>query len=671
MKRKSLENELKNLRYYLKEINNSPFPNDIVESRKIAHTLVGMIMTIHNLAKTGAYNGYNGSKKEIFELIEIARNKAIHYGYFNNFEDIVKQATTIVKLHKSQDELYFSQMIDSLYFPEYKYTQIVQNEKTEITEVFLPEPLYKFRSYKDKREIYIRKEDLITVTNKSGTSQSYLLKETDDEIIYVKVGNNETTKTSFNALMQEGFFKPFTLIKRQDTLTKSLSKILKELKTDPYKNIVARFKYDNRYYTVTAHNLLQDFIFNHTIEEKIAFDHFTLLDFDNLRTIEMPPISAPIKALLEASTLEDIFFIELYLKRYKMYSETKELCENDKNSQYSKQSLLTNLFEIGASSFSEKFLKADRTGEFNSFYHQYRNARNELAHYVSHSKKDKEILIKTLEDYSSTLYEIFSKIHQLYYKQKIKDPLYKFPTPIKEDGKLIINNKPSKFLKIKHYSIAKIINGKKYLKINSSEKELYVEMDGIVLDLNYNTFISNECLIPLNSAHFVKIDPNTQKVKTFKYHPESDEIIHLDNYLQTLLQAQDIYKSHPQYKRKIGSPCLCIITYLDKNGNPYCSEGVRNLLYRRISQKIVPHPLLEANTLVIPKDIDEPLQILNKNKVIVAKVYYACINSIDSKLGLLQILKDGKLKEIEFGRLLSPDLKTDELIMTTKEGEKR
>ena len=65
------------------------------------------------------------------------------------------------------------------------------------------------------------------------------------------------------------------------------------------------------------------------------------------------------------------------------------------------------------------------------------------------------------------------------------------------------------------------------------------------------------------------------------------------------------------------------------------------------------------------------MQILNKNKVIVAKVYYACINNIDNKLGLMQILKNGELREVEFGRLLSTDLKTDELVMVTKEGEKR
>ena len=676
MKRKSLETELKTLKHFLKKVENTDYRQDTLEAKLISHTLVGMIMTIHNLAKTGAYHDYNGSKKEIFTLIEDARNKAIHYGFFNNFKNIYKEAQNIIKNHEpTENEYYFASYLQNVSLPIESHTQISSNAKVEIKEVFTPEHFFRFKAYKDSREIYVKQEDLIMLTNKSNNNLSYLLKESDEETIYLKDGDNETIKTSFNQLVKDGFFKTFTTVARGTKFNRSVSKILDELNTNPFRNIVVSCKYNDRNYNVTAQNLLSELLFKNTIDEKVAFDHFLIHDFDQTKNADITSLDkVSIDDLLNQASLQDVFFVELFLKRFKIYSQLKEMCDENPNkyNNYAKHSLLTNLFEIGASQFSDKFLKADKNGTFLSFYHEYRNARNELAHYVSSNQKDGEELIEKVEQYSQGLYDLFSQFYQEYCYQKKKHPFYKLPeNAIKSKEGITIRNKTLKYIKVKHNSIAKLINGKKYLKVECEEKNIYVDMEGAILDLNYNTLISNECLIPLNHFNFVKIDPNTLEVKNSNYKPDTSQVVSLDSHMEALIQAQDVFKSHPLYKKKVGLPLTAMITYYDKFGTPYCSEGVRNLLYRRFSQKVIPHQLIEANTLVIPNDLNEPVLILNKNKVIVAKVHFACINNnINGEDVIEQLLKNGDRKQIDCGKLLPKDLKTNELVLVTKEGRK-
>jgi len=85
MNSKSLDKELKNLKHYLKETKSLNETTDKNQKKIITYTLVGMIMSLYNLIKTGAYDEQN--KSELFKITEEARNTAIHYGYFNDFNN--------------------------------------------------------------------------------------------------------------------------------------------------------------------------------------------------------------------------------------------------------------------------------------------------------------------------------------------------------------------------------------------------------------------------------------------------------------------------------------------------------------------------------------------------------------------------------------------------------
>jgi hypothetical protein len=137
------------------------------------------------------------------------------------------------------------------------------------------------------------------------------------------------------------------------------------------------------------------------------------------------------------------------------------------------------------------------------------------------------------------------------------------------------------------------------------------------------------------------------------------------------LEAQDYLKSSPVYRKKGDNPYMCAITFYDKFGSPVYTESINNIIYRRLSQKIIPSQLLEASSLIIPDNYDEPLTIVNKDKAIVAKVYWACINYIDRTENFQQLLQNGTTAPIEYGKLLPKNLKTNDILVEIKEGRKQ
>lgn len=673
MNKRSLEKELRNLKHYLKEVDNIDYYVDPSESKVICHTIVGMIMTIHNLVKTGAY--HKNEEVALFKLIEHARNTAIHYGYFSDLDNIYPEAKNIIANIPQTHNEHFAQWLTKANFPDDTYHLIANSDKSEIIRVFHPEDFYKFKNKKTGEELYVKKEDLIIVENKSSNNVSYLLKANDDEVFFYKKNkDSESIKISFNTLLKNEFFKQFKHSTKVNKFTNSINRLLTELKENPYRNLVVKYKYDNKMTNITIHNLLKDLLYNRCVDERILSGDFSICDYDKAKENPVKKLDKiTLKPLVQNASLFDIFFMELFIKRYQIYNSLKEeMSYRDvKMTTYTKQSMLINLFAIGAASFTDRFLKSDKSGTLLTLYHDYRSARNELAHFATSTLGDKEILISNLEKHSQAFYSVISEVYSVYCNEKQKRPLEKLPLNIKktEEG-MLINNKTNRYGLLKHQGICKMINGKKYLKLNVERKNVFVETDRTLLSLDYNTRISKECIIPIDYAKFVEIDCNTNKIKPINYKIKEENIIKVDSYMETLIQAHDLFKSYPQFKKRVGSPYLSVITFYDKFGTPVYTEGVKNLLYRRFAQKIIPAQLLEASTLIIPKDIDQPLQILNKNKVMVAKVYLACINNIDGKQVITQLLKSKEQKEINFGKLLPKDLKTNEIITITKEGRK-
>jgi hypothetical protein len=103
----------------------------------------------------------------------------------------------------------------------------------------------------------------------------------------------------------------------------------------------------------------------------------------------------------------------------------------------------------------------------------------------------------------------------------------------------------------------------------------------------------------------------------------------------TLLQARDYLKSHPQYDKK-HKPYFCALTVYDNLGKAIYSEGISHVLYRRYCQKVIPSRLLDISNIILPKDLDEPILLVDKNKNIIASTIRSGTKNIKLLSKILQ-----------------------------------
>ena len=678
MDKKTLTNEIEKLKRYLKKISKENKSANHEEDKITANTLVGMLMTIHNLIKTGAYNLNDFSHEDFYETISEARHAAIHYGFFDDYKNIENQINSIVSnIPDNLDDNFANTFQSDSFVTNCTHYQISSNASSKIQESLVSPNLYIFKNLKTNAEIYIYINDLILVENDLTHAPTYLLKDSDEPYIYYKSSpESETEKITLNYLMNEtNFFEVFTIKSLGNKLDVSIEKLTNSLKDNPYDNCIVNYKYDDKLTSLSVQNLLQNFIYGRTINEKILHGHFSISNYEEIEPITPIHIkSLPTTNFHYNASITDLFYMDLFLKRYKMYKDLIELC-NDQGKElsiYAKQSLLLSLYEVGIANISQDFINTDKGKKILEFYFQYKRARNQLAHNAITDKMQKKQLIENMEVYADCFYQLFSIVCDFHDRDRSKNIYTKHLKPkFTESDIVTIHNKTSKFAKFKHTSICKIVDGKKYLKIDCDNNNTYLEIDGTLLALDYNTMISKECIVPIEHIRLVNINPNTNRISAAKTKVEPTEIIGCDQYMQTLLQAQELLKDSTTYRKKVGFPYFAAITFYDKHGTPVYTEKLQNIIYRRLSQKIIPNQLLDASTLVVSKDMDEPLTILNKNKTIVAKVYWACINYIDREETIVQLTQDKQTRPIEYGKILPKDLKTNEIVLTLKEGRKQ
>ena len=128
MSEDSLNIELLKLKDYLSNIKDEV--SDEYQSKLISHTLIGMIMTIHNLINTGAYD--NILNQDLYSLVEESRNLSLHYGYFNEFKNIHPQATNIVESTQFKNDNYFASSLLATEIPNDNYFHISSSDAIQI-----------------------------------------------------------------------------------------------------------------------------------------------------------------------------------------------------------------------------------------------------------------------------------------------------------------------------------------------------------------------------------------------------------------------------------------------------------------------------------------------------------------------------------------------------------
>lgn len=677
MDRNSLKDAFEDLRLYLKDAHRHKRQTTITEKKIQALTIAGKVMSIHNLIKTGAYNQESEEYKKIANLISLSRHTAIHYGFFDDFSNINQTAIDITNNIPEDLNLHFAQYISNLEFlTDCNNYQVFSGPLSQIEEALTNSDLYVFKNNKTGELAYINKLDLLVIENKITHIPSYLLKDNNNPVFFFKkTPDDESVKVSFQYLLDNHFFDEFKLFNRGKKLDSSIKKLLEAIADNPYKNLVVSYQIDNKQINQTIQNILYDILYNRVISEKVLTKQFTIQDFGKPTILKQPNIeNLPIRDMTKRATLIDLFYIELFLKKYNTYREFQALLSAEEKTlpQEARQTMLLSLFEIGCSNLSTNLINADKSKRFTGLYHNLKRIRNEVAHSAITDSDEKKELIDTFEMLIDSFYEVAAKVQYEHSKEQRNSRLPKFSSTHKLDANNdIIYNKTAQFAKFEHLGIYKLIDGKKYLKLKSAYKNAYLDIDGCILCMGYSTLISNECLVPIDHIKIIEIDRNTDKIRPFKGEIKPKEITTTDQYLNALFQAQDYMKTFPQYGKKVGNPYFCAITFYDKFGTAAYTERVNNILYRKLSQKIIPTQLIEASDLVIPKNIDDPLMILNKNGEIIAKIYWACSNNIYGEEPISQLLQDKTIRPIEYGKLLPKDLRTHDIIAHIQEGRKR
>lgn len=654
MNKDSLITELTKLKEYLnahKSISLNP-----TESKIVSHTLIGTIMTIHNLINTGAYDNY--SNQEFYDLIEESRNLALHYGYFNEYETIKSEAINIVENTYFSDKDYFASTLSNIDIEKSNYFHIAGHDNIQINTTT---DLLELTNLHTKESIYFDLNNVIILKNKTSNKDTYLLKDSNEPIIFYKpYPESKTEKLTYSDFRKTSFYQSFKFDVHQINFSSILEKLIFPLKDDPYKNIIIAYQYDNKTTKAPLHKVLNNLLKNRTIDERIVLGKYTFIDFDKIKHKDRLSISdVNLEKLADSMSLKDAFFVELFLKRYHAYWN---LVTHNPRNDYSNQSMLLNLYEVSLSKLSEEFISSDYTKQFSTLYYEYKKIRKELAHTAITDMSEKKKLLENMEFYTDEIYNLLLPVYKIHLTRLAKNPLNKLSISKSVEKKQpIIHNKTTQYYLVKHKNSFKMIDDKKYLKLD--ENNIYLEIDRSLLVYDFINQESQYCLIPYDQVKTVSI--NNNKISKASFNLSSSEIIKFDTQLQSLLQAFDFLRAHPCYTKKNHEEDFVAITFLDENEKAIYTEGLGNLLYRRYSLKIIPSTLLNCSDLLLAKNFNEPLILLDKNKNKVAKIFLA---HLDKNNNLKQISKNSVETEIDYGKLLAKDLKLNEFIINKKEG---
>ncbi len=656
MNKYSLIDELNTLKSYLNSIENKQL--DLNERKIASHTIIGMIITINTLISTGAYNQDNHSGDLLFSLIDQARNTVLHYGYFNEYSNIYPDANLIINNIPQSLNSNFAEKVNDINLNiqnDYHMTMI--NNNIEISLLNNNNDLVLLRNKINDEQLYISKKDLLIITNQIDSNRIYLINKSNDAIFFYKKNViSPTEKVDFNFIEESSFSKEFTSCKKKIKIKDNLNLILNAFKENKYNNSVVTFKYDNKQYYLTPYNLIRKMINYRVIDERIVEGKFILTDSTkHISTPEVDISTIDFSKIINLVKVEDIFFIELFLKRYKNYLNILE--ENPNLSLYAKQSMLLNLYQVGARDISDNFYQLDDSKQLKKLHVAYMQLRKTLSHSPILDKEEKSTLIHDLEKTCNIFYDIFKSIYNKYSNKKKGEPFSNLPSPKKIDNRTsFISSKTSTHLLINHKGKTKMIDDKKYIQLDDNE---YLDIERAILLLDYITLSSSKCLVPLNGLKTIKLDnennPHKSKLEINKY-----PIVTADTTSSILLNANDYIRSHPCYNEDEN---FVVITFFNSKGEAVLTEGIKNLIYRRHSQKIQPELLVDITNLIIPSNLNEPLTLTN-NQNVIAKIYLA---TIDQDHQIKQVLINNKQKEIDYGILLEKDLMTDSITNAKKE----
>ena len=674
MNKASLENELNKLKAYITRLNkqkNIP-PSDMPSH---SYTLTGMIETIYTLIATGAYDTSESSSLDLFEVVEEARNLAIHYGESASFYKMTDKARSISSLTPEDYDEILAEKITS--YTREKSDDYLQVYKTADVTISDSDDIYKdsflIENLRTKEKIYVPREHLVVLENRHTGATSFLLRLSEDAKVYYKANETTTTTiTSLKELYRNGHLNNAYRGKpRIVPFDNIIGKIAELVKKDPYGDLKFTYYYDNKPYHSKVYNVLSDYFRKRIINERLVLGKFQIKDATKKITdkeVSIPDIDK--KELLDKSSLKDLFYVELFLKEYNAYKEkVKKLDPNSESYIYAKHALLLELYKNGPAYFSDKFINAN--SDLASLFYDYRAERNILSHSPI-SDEEKAKVIANLDKYNEALYEVLQPTYSLYTKDKRKYPYAYLSGAITTDDGKFLHNKLNEYNTYKHTGETLVVGGVKYLRLNYKEnKDLYIKVDGSLYIYSYLSESSYECIAPKNTQ-IVEIDKNGI-VKPSKINPiQGKDPILVDFSQDALFQAYNYLKSYPQsdssyFEQKTGSKCAPIITIYNAAG-PGFSDRLKNVLLRRNNQHFLPRELLSCCKCKLYNDIDKPIEILDKNNNIVATIYYGYVHKNGT---ITQVLSNGEQVEIEYGESVSRSLDTSEVIKEIKPGRNK
>jgi len=675
MKKASLQNELQKLRNYIKNID-SKRKLTKAEMTVYSYTISGMIEHIYSLIATGAYTPTDDSLDELFDIIENVRNTAIHYNKSGDFSVMLSYAKDIDSV---APETFSTSILEKLkrittYSSVPDCLLVANSDELKIRDGnHIYQDSILFENIRTKETLYVPREHVYILEDKITGSVSYLVRFSPDNDCFYKKGSEPTVKTSVNSLYNKRYFAPGYINRKEKIidLDKSINKIISQILLDPYKLQLVVHSHGRDSYSFNAHNVVDDYLRYHVIDENIALGKFSIkeqvINTSTLHINNKMPYNFE-KVMLDNASLRDVLFIETFLKDVNTYREKLQeaAAEGLNVTSYAKHSLLLEVYKRGPHNFSEQFVKT--YPEFADIFYEYRSVRNSLAHTPVDNENEREQLISALEEHNDRLFDLLNEVYRVYSKDKRKYPYAYLKNGVKLEDSKLFHNKTDLYHIYKHTGEITIVNGIKYLRLNvKGRDDLYIQADGTVYVYNYNTESSYECISPANGTHIVEIDKNgvAKKSKENPYSPRGP--ISFDSGENALLQAYNYLQHFPQsdskdFFRDHNIRSLPIITVYDAMGPAY-NEPLKVVLSRRFNQKFLPRELLEGCKCKLYDDIDKPIEILNKDNKIIATIYYGNIKKNGT---ITQVCKNGCERDIAHGKYTLRNSDTSQIITQVK-----
>lgn len=579
------------------------------------YLISGYIIMLDSILEIGIGDLHSVNFDELTSLIYYTRQKAVHYGYFNGFHNIVDTANKIIELtekYYDEEQKYFQKLFDIYNYEECNNIVIKHSNNIEEDMYF-----YKLKSKDEKQVLCVPLKRVFKLTQKSKEKvDSYIIDITNPIALYSyengKMQNyEELYPEQIKEFIKENFIATDENYNQHLVVMKEL---IENFVSNPINSIQIMEYASNEQFCRNTIEVIKEFILEKSMYSSYVNHHHLIKDKYSLKKMKKTDYVKLQNSIRKHSTQfinqKDVFFIDMTIKRAKFYSEALRNATSsfDFNPEILSP-ILIQLFETGPKHFSNKFISCNP--EFENAYNNLHKYRQIFSHYLLSDKEYRD----GIEGFKNEFLN-FIKILQSIDLSSIKNTVaesYDTYSLIERDKSDFFNYKHEQFLHIRNDDyIGKKIH---YSSHNSNSKSLIAILPGGKNSANimYYKKDANDYLTPMYVT-----DEKTGK----------KQYIHMLNKpLKNIKEVKidfnfsDLFKAYNELRKQKQCGNILIFFSPCEENNKYAHyDELETVILRFFNQGYIPIELLQKTHLDLSKVNKGIIALLNENGETIANI---------------------------------------------------